>query len=82
MHARAGAFLQFMNIRFVSSLTAEDEVRLAEGLLIALAAMLDQFGIAYTLKIEAGGSYVGQHDHAPGLPPMMAHVPAPGVEPA
>jgi hypothetical protein len=69
-----------MNIRFVSSLTTEDEVRLAEGLLIALAAMLDQFAIAYTLKIEAGDSYVGQHDHAPGQPSMMAHEPTPDAE--
>ena len=71
-----------MNIRFVSSLTAEDEARLAEGVLIALAALLDQFAIAYTLKIEAGDSYIGQHHHAPGEPAMMGHVPAPGAEPA
>ena len=71
-----------MNIRFVSSLTAEDEARLAESLLIALAAVLDNFAIAYTLKIEAGDAYVAQHHHAPGEPAMLASVSAPSVEPA
>ena len=67
---RAAAFApsKTMNIRFVSSLTAEDEIRLAEGLLVAFASLLDKFPIAYTLKIEAGDSYVLQHDHAPGDP--------------
>jgi hypothetical protein len=60
-----------MNIRFVSSLTAEDEIRLAEGLLTVLASLLDQFPIAYTLKIEAGGSRVFQHHHSPADPPLV-----------
>jgi hypothetical protein len=59
-----------MNIRFVSSLTTEDEIRLAEGLLTAFASLLDQFPISYTLKIEAGDSLVLQHSHAPGEPPF------------
>jgi hypothetical protein len=63
-----------MNIRFVSSLTPEDEVRLAEALLAAVASLLDKFPIAYTLKIEAGDdACVFQHDHAPCDP---AFVPA------
>src|SRR6266550_7552680 len=49
-----------MNIRFVSPLTPEDEIRLAEGLLTAFASLLDPFPIAYSLKIEAGHSYVFQ----------------------
>jgi hypothetical protein len=61
-----------MNIRFVSSLTAEDEVRLAEGLLAAFASLLDRFPIAYTLKIEAGDTYVFQHNHTPGDPPLVS----------
>jgi hypothetical protein len=60
-----------MNIRFVSSLTAEDEIRLAEGLLAALAVLLDKFPIAYTLKIEAGDACVFQHDHAPADPAFV-----------
>ncbi len=60
-----------MNIRFVSSLTPEDEIRLAEGLLVAFAALLDTFPIAYTLRIEAGDSYAVQRNHAPGDPPLL-----------
>ncbi|PYR71185.1 MAG: hypothetical protein DMF88_00500 [Acidobacteria bacterium] len=71
-----------MNIRFVSSLTADDEVRLAEGLLVALVTLLDKCTIAYTLKIEAGESYVAQHHHAPGEPSMIASAAQATVEPA
>jgi hypothetical protein len=59
-----------MNIRFVSSLTAEDEIRLAEGLLTVLASLLDQFPIAYTLKIDAGDCRVLHHSHSPVDPPL------------
>lgn len=59
-----------MNIRFVSSLTTEDELRLAEGLLAAFTSLLDQFPLAYTLKIEAGGGGVLQHSHSPDDPPL------------
>jgi hypothetical protein len=59
-----------MNIRFVSSMTPEDEVRLAEGLLTAFASLLDPFPIAYTLKIETADCRVLQHSHAPGDPPF------------
>jgi hypothetical protein len=68
-----------MNIRFVSSLTPEDEIRLAEGLLRALASLLDQFPIAYTLKIEAGDTRVLRHSHSPAdprVPPMGEHAAA------
>lgn len=68
-----------MNIRFVSSLTPEDEIRLAEGLLTAFASLLDPFPIAYTLKIEAGDCRVLQHSHAPGDPPLMRVVEEAGV---
>ena len=71
-----------MNIRFVSSLTEEDEVRLAESLLLALPAVLDNFAIAYTLKIEAGDAYVAQHHHAPGEPALLATASGASVEPA
>ena len=57
-----------MEIRFVSSLTAEDEVRLAEGLLSAFTSLLDQWPIAYTLRIDAGESTVLQHTHSPADP--------------
>jgi hypothetical protein len=52
-----------MNIRFVSSLTPEDEDRLAPAVLRAVSAILDQFPIAYTLRIETASSTVFQHAH-------------------
>jgi hypothetical protein len=57
-----------MEIRFVSTLTAEDEVRLAEGLLKVFASLLDQWPIAYTLRIDAGDATVLRHSHAPAEP--------------
>jgi hypothetical protein len=54
-----------MEIRFVSSLTAEDEVRLAEGLLTAFTSLLDRWPIAYTLRIDAGESTVLRHSNSP-----------------
>jgi hypothetical protein len=57
-----------MEIRFVSSLTAEDEVRLAKGLLKAFTCLLDQWPIAYTLRIDAGEATVLRHSHTPADP--------------
>ena len=65
-----------MEIRFVSSLTAEDEVRLAEGLLTAFTSLLDQWPIAYTLRIDAGESTVLRHSHSPVEP-----LAGPSIEP-
>ena len=53
-----------MEIRFVSSLTAEDENSLAPALLKAIGALLDQLPIAYTLRIETTGAQVVQHSHS------------------
>jgi hypothetical protein len=53
-----------MEIRFVSSLTAEDENLFAPTLLKAAGALLDQLPIAYTLRIETTGAQVFQHSHA------------------
>lgn len=53
-----------MEIRFVSSLTAEDENFFAPALLRAIGALLDQLPIAYTLRIETTGAQVFQHTHA------------------
>ncbi len=41
-----------MHIRLVSSLTAEDETRIATAICNVVSCLLDQFGIAYTLRIE------------------------------
>lgn len=53
-----------MDIRFVSSLTAEDENLFAPALLKAVGALLDQLPIAYTVRIETTGAQVFQHTHA------------------
>ena len=60
-----------MDIRFVSSLTPEDELRVAEGLLLALTSFLDQLPIAYTLRIEAS-TRVFHHHHTPTSQPAPA----------
>jgi hypothetical protein len=52
-----------MEIRFVSSLTAEDENFFAPALVKAMGALLDQLPIAYTLRIETTGAQVFQHTH-------------------
>ena len=65
---------KFMDIRFISSLTADDENAFAPALLKAVGAILDQFPIAYTLRVETTGSQVFQHTHhsfepaAPSVP--------------
>ena len=62
-----------MDIRFISSLTADDENAFAPALLKAVGAILDQFPIAYTLRVETTGAQVFQHTH----PAFEGVVPAP-----
>jgi len=52
-----------MDIRFVSTLTADDENTLAPALLAALGSLLDRFSIPYTVRIETSGAQVFQHTH-------------------
>jgi hypothetical protein len=58
-----------MDIRFISTLTAEDEGQVAPALLQAVTALLDALPIAYTLRIETLGSQVFQHTH-PAVEPL------------
>jgi hypothetical protein len=58
-----------MEIRFVSSLTPEDENFFAPALLKAVAALLDQLPIAYTIRLETTGSQVFQHTHSGAAEP-------------
>jgi len=53
-----------MEIRFISSLTADDESMFAPALLKAVGALLDQLPIAYTIRIETTGAQVFQHTRA------------------
>ncbi len=63
-----------MDIRFVSSLTSEDEKLFAPALLKAVAALLDQLPIAYTVRIETTGAEVFQHAH-PGVSDEPVKIP-------
>jgi hypothetical protein len=66
-----------MEIRFISSLTAEDENAFAPALLRAVGALLDQMPIVYTIRIETTGAQVFQHTHA--APEEPAQRPVDGV---
>jgi hypothetical protein len=52
-----------MEIRFISTLTADDEGQMAPALMNAVTALLDAMPIAYTLRIETLGAQVFQHTH-------------------
>jgi hypothetical protein len=52
-------------IRFTSSMTADDENKLASALLKALSSILDLLPIAYALRIETSDSQVYQHRASP-----------------
>ena len=58
-----------MEIRFISSLTAEDENQFAPALLKAVGVLLDQLPIAYTMRIQTTGAQVFQHTHTHDAPP-------------
>ena len=49
-----------MDIHVVSTLTSEDEDRVADALIAALAELLDGLPIAYALRIETTGTKVVQ----------------------
>ena len=61
-----------MEIRFVSSLTPEDENTFAPVLLKALGALLDQTPIAYTLRIQTSGMQVCQHSNPSAVEAPLA----------
>jgi hypothetical protein len=52
-----------MEIRFISTLTAEDENALAPALVAALGSVLDRFSLPYTVRIVTSGAQVYQHTH-------------------
>jgi hypothetical protein len=68
-----------MEIRFISSLTAEDENAFAPALLKAMGALLDQLPIAYTMRIETIGAQVFQHASGGAREPELV-VPRPGAD--
>jgi hypothetical protein len=52
-----------VDIRFISSLTAEDEARIAPALAAFLSSFLDSLPLAYTVRIETVGGQVYQRTH-------------------
>ena len=61
-----------VNIRFTSSLTAEDENLLAPAVLAALTSILDLLPIAYMIRIDTSDSQVYQHSGSRrNVPAMM-----------
>jgi len=50
-----------LDIRFVSSLTSDDEDRLAPAVASVLGNILDLLGIAYTLHVDTNGDSVVRH---------------------
>jgi hypothetical protein len=54
-----------MDIRFISSLTPDDESRLAAAILAAARGLLEQFDMPYTIRIETADGRVCQHCSVP-----------------
>jgi hypothetical protein len=67
-----------MNIRFTSSLTPEDENRVAPALIKTVAGILDLLPIAYAIRIDTSDANVYQHigashEPAPDPKPLRSH---------
>lgn len=64
-----------MNIRFISSLDADDELRFATAAFSAVTRLLDATPIAYTLRLETASGQVLEHHHAPDSPSAVVAEP-------
>jgi hypothetical protein len=54
-----------MEIRLISTLTLDDEARLAETICATAGQLLDQLSIMYTMRIETISGQVFQRNSAP-----------------
>ena len=54
-----------MEIRVISTLTADDEARIAAAICAAAGQLLDQFSIMYTIRIETTDGQVFHRHTAP-----------------
>jgi hypothetical protein len=54
-----------MDIRLISTLTGEDEARLAKAICAGAGQLLDQFSIMYTIRIETADGQLFERHHAP-----------------
>lgn len=52
-----------MDIRFISSMTVEDEARVAAALLDFVSAFLDSMPVAYTLRVDTSAGLRFQRTH-------------------
>ena len=62
-----------MDIHFISSLTPDDEDRLAPALLEALKPMLGLMPIAYTIRIRTASNTVYQHTRTELAEPIQEY---------
>jgi hypothetical protein len=65
-----------VNIKFISTLTPEDENAMAPAVLKAVASILDLLPIAYMIRIDTSDAHVySQHSQPTGKPmlPTEAH---------
>ena len=62
---RSGAKGGAVEIRLVSSLTSDDELRMAPAVLEAIGGFLDNLPIAYTLRIKTANGRGFSHYHLP-----------------
>jgi hypothetical protein len=63
-----------MNIRFVSSLTPEDESRLASAIIGVVRGLLDPFDLPYTIRVETADGQLLHHSSAAVGAPKPAPV--------
>jgi hypothetical protein len=61
-----------MDIRVISTLTLEDEARIAAAICAAAGQLLDQFSVMYTIRIETTGGQVFHRNSAPAPAPATA----------
>lgn len=58
-----------MEIHLVSSLTSDDESRLAPAVMAAIGRVLDRLPVSYSVRIETtAGNSIQHHHTATGLP--------------
>ncbi len=62
-----------MEIHLVSSLTPDDESRLAPSMLAAIGRILDRLPVTYSVRIETSAGNAIHHNHT--APPAFAEPP-------
>lgn len=59
-----------MDIHLVSSLTSDDESRLAPAMLAAIGRILDRLPVSYSVRIETTGGNAIHHNHTATATPF------------